>query len=209
MNSQHLALITKHEQSLDRKITRSKRGPKSKRSQSISKQTHPIATGRSSFTMKPFPPKRLPKLEYLLTKAKAYRLKHQGSSTIEPVLNETFRYKILKGKPGAFNHLIRFLGDRSGDFTTIGLKNYYLKLLKDLPLTDRQKAAVRRLIWDYANSSDPHRIHLYCRLAIRHSAPDFHLAITRANEPNGTVSGWKLDRLRQHLDHHCPETKPK
>ena len=194
-------LIEHYEQEQDLKLTKSQK-------RHLNKQ-RPIAARITPSIVAPPNSKRLPKLEYMLWRAKAYRLKYPGSSTTEPILHDSFHHKLLKGKPGAFNDLIRFLEDQSKDFSTIGLKNYYLKLLKELPLTNQQQAAIRRIIWDYANSSGSHRIRLYCRLAIRFSSPEFHLAVTTANKPENKAPGWKLHRLRQHLDLHCPETKPK
>lgn len=129
-------------------------------------------------------------------------------SLFERIASDQFHENLLAGKPGTFDDLIMFLRDDAGGYKTIGLKNHYLKFLKNHPLTESQANAVRQLIWDYIHSTLNHRSKLFCRLAIKVSTPKFHLAVSSAaNSANG-LFGWKIELLHHYLDHHCPETKP-
>ncbi|MFT6577167.1 MAG: hypothetical protein ACJA16_005381 [Akkermansiaceae bacterium] len=63
---------------------------------------------------------------------------NRSFSLTDRVLNPDFHEKFIAGKPGTFEDLIMFLRDQTKDRQTIGLKNYYLKFLKNHAFTPEQ-----------------------------------------------------------------------
>jgi len=152
--------------------------------------------------------KRRSKTKTPPNRSKAFNSPNRFPNLITRVLSEDFHENLIAGKPGTFEDLIMFLRDQTKNHRTIGLKNHYLKFLKKYPLTKSQADAVRQLIWDYANSNQFHRSRLFGRLAIRVSTPQFHLAISDPATNATRMFVLKMQRLKEYLDHHSPETKP-
>lgn len=206
MKTAFRSLIEHHEQALDQKLATEKAGPKTTNSRTIPLSNH--ANDRTP-VIKPTYSNHPYKLRYLLINASQPSPILQKKSPLLKILAEDFHANLLQGDPDCFDILIRFLDDQTKFPPAIGLKNYYLRLLKNLPMTHDQAEQVRRLIWNHATSKECHRSTLFCRLAIRVSSPEFHLAVTKAALPENKISEWKLHLLRKYLDNHCPETKPK
>jgi hypothetical protein len=206
------ALIEQHEQSLDQELAQMKKGSKQHLSKKKSlkrtfKTPQPIPS-ENLLKTGPNRPTRLPKLEYMLIRARPHTSKSELRTTLSKIVTPEFHGNLMHGKPGAFADLIRFLGDERESFLTVGLKNFYLKFLKKFPMTETQKGEIRQLIWNYAHNSSKHRSRIYGRLAIKVSSPDFHLDFVETAERSDPKSNWKIHLIRQYLDQHSIETRP-
>jgi hypothetical protein len=210
MTSNHSALIEHHERSLDQILARLRKGERLASKKPLIKKP----------TIRPFLPKpekmtqikseRLPRIEHMRIRAIGSNpnIRWNWKSPLAQILAEDFLDKFLSGEEGTFETLVQFLGDETKNPSAIGIKNYYLRLLRNYPFSDDQIKAVQQLIWDYAHGKQGHRYRIFARLAIRVSTPRFHRAFTEAAQRCDSKSGWKIHLICKRLDHHCPETKP-